>query len=165
MMQCNLFAVREANLVPKLATQALAARVTAEQPAFPIQYSNADVPEWKEQGARESVIKPAFVFVPFSSQMNCMQLLPLLTLVQTVPKWISVIREEFKLQIDFSSHWLLTLHELSERGLHCQWDTDYFFLNKQFIHILIFAVSHWTSTIRGYIWSLKKKLLIAGLCI
>lgn len=123
-MQCNLFAITKVNFFLKLAMQALSARITTELPAFPIHYSNGDVPEGKEQRACKRVIKPAFMFVPFSSWLNRIQLLPLVTPIRTVSKWISVIREEFKLQIDFSSHWLLTLHEFSERVLHCQLDTD-----------------------------------------
>ena len=67
MLQRNLFAIMEANFFLKLAMQALPARASTQQPAFPTHCSSANAPEWKEQRACKHVTKPAFMFVPFSS--------------------------------------------------------------------------------------------------
>lgn len=49
MIQHNLFAITKANFFLKLEMQDLPAKVTTEQPAFPIHYNNGDAPEWKGQ--------------------------------------------------------------------------------------------------------------------
>jgi len=45
MLQRNLFAIMEANFFLKLAMQALPARASTQQPAFPTHCSSANAPE------------------------------------------------------------------------------------------------------------------------